>query len=34
MGARMEPVAFFDVIVYVDVVVESPEVGANVGYLI
>jgi hypothetical protein len=32
----MEPVAaaFFGVMVYVDLVVESPEVDANIGYLI
>jgi hypothetical protein len=36
IGARMEPVvaAFFGGMVYADVVVESPEVGANVGFFI
>jgi hypothetical protein len=36
MGARIElvHVVFFGGIVYADVVVESPEVGTNVGYLI
>jgi hypothetical protein len=36
MGARIEliVVVFFYDIVYVDVVVESPEEGANIGYLI
>jgi hypothetical protein len=35
IGARMELVAaaFFDDMVYVDEVVKSPEVGANVGHL-
>jgi hypothetical protein len=35
-GRKTEPIpiVFFSGMVYADVVVESPEVGANVGYLI